>query len=191
MNNFLNAYYKVMDYEGGYSFDKDDPGGETYKGISRVHNPGWDGWKIIDVFKKLSGFPFNLEKDLDLQDLVKSIYKQKYWDVFLGDALEPEIAEEMFDQVVNLGESTAIKNMQRAINILNNRGKLYPDIKIDGVFGGQTFTAYMDCIRTRGSNILFNVLNCYQAKRYIELMEASEIKEKYIGWFNRIEIKKL
>jgi len=37
---------------------------------------------------------------------------------------------------------------------------------------------------------LFNVLNGYQVKRYIELMEKDAFKEKYIGWFNRIEIKK-
>ena len=31
----------------GYSFDRMDPGGETYMGISRVYWPGWKGGGLL------------------------------------------------------------------------------------------------------------------------------------------------
>lgn len=193
MNRFDAAYNKVMVIEGGYSVDKDDPGGETYKGISRIFNPTWSGWKIIDSYKEHVDFPECLDGDSNLQELVRYLYKKKYYDPFLGDQLDESVAEEMFDQAVNLGVGKAIEHLQRALNILNTRktpNDLYPNITADGNFGGETLKAYNDCIKIRGSKLLFNVLNGYQCKRYIELMEATPIKEKYIGWFNRIEVRR-
>lgn len=190
MTKFEAAYNKVMIDEGGYVFDKDDPGGETYKGISRVHNPNWDGWKIIDGYKSRYDFPNCLEADQDLQYLVKFYFKKKYFDPYLGDQLDEAIAEEMFDQAVNLGVQKAIEHLQRSLNILNRNQRDYEDIKVDGIFGQNTLKAYLKCVSVRGAKLLFNVLNIYQGKRYIELMEASQVKEKFIGWFNRIEIKK-
>lgn len=52
MADFDKAYFRTCKFEGGYANDKNDSGGETYKGISRVHNPKWGGWKIIDSYKK-------------------------------------------------------------------------------------------------------------------------------------------
>ena len=40
-----------MEHEGGYVDDRDDRGGETYRGISRNNFPDWKGWKKIDGFK--------------------------------------------------------------------------------------------------------------------------------------------
>jgi len=191
MNRFDAAYNKVMFHEGGYIFDKDDLGQETYKGISRVFNPTWAGWKIIDSYKEHIDFPNCLDADENLQELVRYIYKKKYYDPFLGDQLDEAIAEEMFDQAVNLGMSKAIEHLQRALNILNTRkspNDIYSNVTVDGNFGGETLKAYYECIKIRGEKLLFNVLNGFQCKRYIELMEANPIKEKYIGWFNRIEV---
>ena len=193
MNRFDSAYNKVMVVEGGYIVDKDDAGGETYKGVARVFNPAWAGWKIIDSYKEHVDFPQCLDGDTNLQELVRYIYKKKYYDPFLGDQLDEPVAEEMFDQAVNLGVPKAIEHLQRALNILNTRktpNDLYENITADGNFGGGTLKAYNECVKVRGAKLLFNVLNGFQCKRYIELMEATKIKEKYIGWFNRIEIKK-
>ena len=32
---FLQAFEITLEHEGGYVFDKDDAGGETYKGVAR------------------------------------------------------------------------------------------------------------------------------------------------------------
>ena len=51
-SSFKRAFRLIIEgYEGNYSNDKDDPGGETYKGISRNMNKDWEGWKIIDSYK--------------------------------------------------------------------------------------------------------------------------------------------
>jgi len=43
--NFRKAFELVINgYEGKYSNDKDDPGGETYKGIARNMNKDFEGW---------------------------------------------------------------------------------------------------------------------------------------------------
>ncbi|MBW1801582.1 MAG: hypothetical protein JRJ85_12745, partial [Deltaproteobacteria bacterium] len=44
MAKFDEAFEKTTAIEGGYVFDPDDAGGETYKGISRRFNPSWGGW---------------------------------------------------------------------------------------------------------------------------------------------------
>lgn len=190
MNQFDKAYFKVMVIEGGYIHDKDDPGGETYRGISRVFNPAWVGWQVIDNYKTRADFPEVLNNDLSLQSLVRYLYKKKYWDPYLGDQLDESIAEEMFDQAVNLGLGKAVENLQKSLNILNRNQRDYADIKADGAFGETTLKTYQVAIRLRGARLLFNVLNCYQSSHYLKLMESNSIKEKYIGWFNRIEIKR-
>src|SRR5207302_958519 len=60
MATFDKAIGTVLEHEGGYSFDPNDPGGETKYGISRKAYPG------LDV------------KALTL-DQAKAIYKRDYW----------------------------------------------------------------------------------------------------------------
>ena len=73
MANFDLAYEKILQNEGRYSSDPNDPGGETYKGVSRCSWNSWKGWPYIDLNKLLPGFPANLEKELDLQAEVKQL----------------------------------------------------------------------------------------------------------------------
>ena len=62
MADFEKAFINTMGYEGGYVYDPDDAGGETYKGISRRYHPSWPGWRIIDKVKISGGDPYS---DLD------------------------------------------------------------------------------------------------------------------------------
>ena len=123
-SSFETAYNKTMGHEGGYVNDPDDKGGETFRGISRVHYPDWQGWAIIDDFIKNGQQP----PDLDL--LVQSFYKKHYWDKCKGDLLPHTIAEELFDTAVNMGVRTAGRFLQRSLNALNRNQTLYPDLKL-------------------------------------------------------------
>lgn len=188
--NFDKAYNKLLSFEGGYVNDKDDKGGETYKGIARNYNPDWNGWIIIDALKKNSNFPNNLYMNLELDKRVKEFYKQNYWDIFDGDNLNYNVAEEVFDIAVNCGLKRATTFIQMTCNLLNRNGKLYKNILVDGVFGPITKQILNTCILINGDKIVFNVLNILQGSYYIELMMSNEKNEKYIGWFNRIEIRR-
>jgi lysozyme family protein len=187
--NFRKAFEAVINgFEGKYSNDKDDPGGETYKGIARNINKDFEGWGIIDRLRESGNFPKSLEGNDLLQSYVKDFYKKNYWDKFMGDRLGEITGTEMFDQSVNLGTGRAIEHLQRSLNILNNRQQFYPDIKVDGAMGNQSLAAYKNCCAKQGENLLVNVLNMFQGKYYIELMEKKEVFEKFTGLFKRIII---
>ena len=92
MANFGDAFKKLSIKEGGYVNDKDDAGGETYRGISRKYNPTWQGWNMIDQYKKhytvgSKEFKSKLDNDIQLQKLVWSKYKLeriKYYNDIAG-----------------------------------------------------------------------------------------------------------
>lgn len=188
-SSFKRAFRDIIEvFEGKYSNDADDPGGETYKGISRKMNENFEGWKIIDKYKGEKNYPNILEGDKNLQELVEGFYKKNYWDEFHGDDFGEETGEEMFDQSVNLGVKRAVEHLQRSLNILNDRGTLYADIKADGIFGDMTYTAYIGCCHYGKEKMLVDVLNAFQGKYYIELMEKKNIFEKFTGLFKRVTI---
>ena len=117
MSYFLDAYAVTLHHEGGYVNDPDDRGGETYKGISRVYNPSWDGWLSIDLEKNEHDFPKSLENNNALQNSVKKFYKLKYFDPYRGDDMPQGLAMEMFDTSVNMGVGRAVKFLQIALNV--------------------------------------------------------------------------
>jgi len=188
-SSFKRAFRLIIEgYEGNYSNDKDDPGGETYKGVSRNMNKDWEGWKIIDSYKGKKNYPELLKTDDKLQSIVLDFYKKNYWDAFEGDILDDKTGEEMFDQSVNLGIERASEHLQRSLNILNERQTHYNDIKVDGIIGDQTIGAYFKCCNLGKETMLVNVLNMFQAKYYIELMEKRNVFEKFVGLFKRVTI---
>lgn len=114
MANFEIAYKRTEKFEGGWVNDDADSGKETYKGISRVYQPNWKGWKIIDGYKKKTGFPSNLESDKNLQDLVKECYRENYWNPIWGDKINnQQVANDLYDTAVNMGVGTSIKLSER------------------------------------------------------------------------------
>ena len=130
MADFKTAHKKIEAAEGGYCFDPDDAGGETYKGISRRANPNWDGWISIDDIKKFHPTTFKgiLKKTPELEKKVQDLYKDKYWDCFeLDDVPNQLVAEQMFDTAVNQGQTAAIKFAQRVLD-LRETGKWSLDL---------------------------------------------------------------
>ena len=104
MANFDIAFKRTAQFEGGYVYDPDDNGGETYAGISRKANPKWVGWKTIDAAKKKSNFPKNLKSDIVLQTQVKTLYKTNYWNTIWGDKItNQDVANDLYDTGVNMG----------------------------------------------------------------------------------------
>ena len=190
-NTYKQAFDLVLGNEGGYSNDKDDPGGETYKGIARNRWPNWGGWEYIDFIKTSTKDP---EKAFafhgGLQTAIEKFYREHFWNVVWGDELDklyPLLAIDVFDMAVNLGTGRAIEFIQRACNALNNNQKLYPDILIDGSFGNRTLITVQKCVQIRGAELLYKVVNILQGAWYVSLMERNLIYEKYVGWFKRVD----
>lgn len=189
MAKFALAYTKVIEgHEAGYVNDPDDKGGETFDGISRNANPYWSGWDIIDAMKNKADFPKCLYKSGLLLSEKQILYFRKYWAFWMSDLKDQELANKVFDLSVNSGLTTAVRFFQKTINLLNNNGKLYGDIEVDGIFGDETALGFSAATFNKPNKLFLNVLNGYHVKKYIELMEKNPINEKYIGWFKRVEI---
>lgn len=124
MAKFDEAYQRTLKFEGGWVNDDADSGKETYKGISRAANPNWAGWKIVDNYKKKSNFPKNLDSDVQLQSLVKELYKTNYWDKVWGDKItNQKVANDLYDTGVNMGVATSIKLSERQFK-MKETGKM-------------------------------------------------------------------
>lgn len=188
---FLSAFTRTMIHEGYDSNDIDDPGGETYRGISKVFWPMWAGWTILARVRRDN---FKTDTEL-LQSAVENFYLVNFWNQVRGDEIaeiSAEIAEEVFDTAVNTGIQKAGKILQEALNLLNLNQLLYPDIHVDGVIGIdtiETLRRYFS-LKTPVKNItlprLLKVMNALQAEHYINLMRKFPEREKFRGWFERI-----
>jgi lysozyme family protein len=168
---------EIIRVEGGYVIDPSDSGGETNFGIT-------------DLVARAFGYTETM-RDMPRQ-VAFDIYSAKYWDALWGDSLaklsEP-VAEEVVDTGVNMGINRAGKFLQRSLNVLNNRGKYYHDIAVDGFIGTGTITALEIYLLKRDESILVKMLNCLQGAFYVELAERREKDERFInGWFkNRVK----
>ena len=98
--------------------DKDDTGGETYRGVSRNNWPRWRGWALIDSAKKTAVFPTNLDKNVALQDLTMTFYRDNFWDKIGGDFIASQtIADMLVDAAVNEGIKPAVRRAQKIVHI--------------------------------------------------------------------------
>ena len=132
------------------------------------------------------------ENNSILQNPVRVFYHEEFGITVRGDQLPSQaIADESFECAVNLGVQTAAENLQQTINLLNRNARLYSDISVGGIIGSQTLSTLNRCISVNGERLVYNLLNFYQAKHYIEIMESDHAQEVFIGWFNRIEIIKM
>ena len=179
MDNLRNRIInEIIRIEGGYVNDPEDSGGETNFGITVkvARANGYHG-----LMRHLSRrFAFN-------------IYEAKYWDAVRADdllALSIPVAEEVVDTAVNMGPPRAGKFLQRALNALNDRAKLYPDIQVDGSIGPATMSTLHMYLRKRDAGTLVKMLNCMQGSFYVVLAERREKDERFIyGWFkNRVKL---
>jgi lysozyme family protein len=172
---------ELIGREGRYSDNSRDAGGPTM-------------WGITEAVARWHGYT-GLMRDLR-RELAVAIYRQQY---FIGPgfdkvyALSQPIAEEMFDTGVNMGTSLPGPWLQRILNALNNHGKDYPDLGVDGKVGPATIAALRDFLNRRGAEgerVILRALNCQQGVRYLDIIEKREANEDfYYGWLlNRVEI---
>lgn len=127
MADFSTAVAKTELFEGGYSNNPKDSGGETYRGISRNNWPSWTGWSIVDQIKQDSPMlPLDilLDRNLTLQGEVVDFYRKNFWQY---DGLnDQDVAWKVFDLSVNVGKVHAIKILQQAVGT-NQDGVYGPD----------------------------------------------------------------
>lgn len=118
MADFLAAYKRTENFEGDNIYTKTpgDSGGETWSGISRVFNPKWLGWKILDtILNKKNNQVIN---NPELEELKLDFYRSNYWNPIWGDKIsKQEVANDLYDTAVNMGVGTSIKLSERQFKL--------------------------------------------------------------------------
>ena len=101
----------ILEQEGGYVNNPNDPGKATKYGISKKEYP-----------------------DLDIENITleqaKKIYKRDYWDRCKCSFIPDSLSIALFDFAVNSGTKRAITYLQKAL-----------EVPADGVIGNQTIGA--------------------------------------------------
>src|SRR6267142_354853 len=103
---FNKSLEVLLSWEGGYSFNPHDPGGETYCGISRRNHPDWIGWIEIDRIKDIrNGKPILWnETYISLVPAVNVFYLNIYWNKESYSLINnQDIADKIFQHHVNMG----------------------------------------------------------------------------------------
>jgi lysozyme family protein len=98
---FHQMFVRLIDVEGGYVNDPNDPGGETKYGISKRSYP------TLDI------------KNLTLDD-AEAIYLRDFWTRIAADKLPSSVAFQVFDFAVNSGIETAVRKLQAAIDVADD-----------------------------------------------------------------------
>lgn len=111
---FETAVNFVLDREGGFVDDPNDPGGATNFGISQ------------------SAYP-DLNIKLITRENAADIYRQDYWDAMQLDNMPDVLRLTLFDGAVNQGKARATKMLQSILGIVQ-----------DGYIGPLTFAALKD-----------------------------------------------
>lgn len=170
MADFDKAIVKTLPHEGFYVNDPDDPGGETYCGITRRDYPSWPGWAIIDKHKPLK---WNQRiNDPVLDNLVKQLYREKIWPTIKGDQIQDNyVACSLFDWTVNSG-GVAVRVAQAATKQ-----------DIDGIVGPKTLAAINAC----NPQWLCDVLQNARREFVRNIVRRKPSQNKYLaGWLRRI-----
>lgn len=173
----------VLSHEGGYSSGsekqtKGDKGKETYCGISRVYNPNWKGWAIVDKYKPIK---YNtIINDNTLKQYVRDYYYSTYYTPLKCDSFDSlMIAGHLFCHGVNAGIKTSAKLLQKAIN------KVYGiNLSVDGVVGTNTLKYSNGSKKTEVETEFINQRNQY----YKNLAAKNSSQKKFLnGWLKRVQ----
>jgi lysozyme family protein len=168
----------VLEREGGYVDHPDDRGGPTNHGITQG--------TLDDVRSELDEALPEDVADLTRRQ-ARMIYAKRYvLDPGFDQIPVPAVRAELVDTGVNMGPAPAGRMLQQALNVLNDRGRLYRDLKEDGHVGPKTLAAlraYHAARRTAGEVVLLRVLNGLQLARYVDIVRGDESQEAFMyGW---------
>jgi hypothetical protein len=130
--------------EGVYSDLADDPGGETVLGVARTRMPDWGGFPLVDGIKSRLGLAspirdaagvrrmcFEIQASREIQGLARSLRRIKFWEWFGLDSCPSQIvAGEIYNGAYNSGRARQRLIVARALNVLNEDGRLYADLPL-------------------------------------------------------------
>ena len=169
---FEDILMKTMKWEGGFSDNSNDAGGNTNWGITQATLTMWRGTRVSadDV------------RSLTREEAIE-IYQKMYFETPKFNLL-PEVLEgPCFDFGVNAGPGRAVKTLQTLCNKIGAAGQ----VGVDGGMGPMTLNAVHKCIDDINEA---NFVNAYQDERanfYRSLVASTPSDAEFLqGWLNRV-----
>jgi Putative secretion activating protein len=174
--------------EGGYSNDPIDLGGETNHGITVG---------LAHAYRKslTDGFGWDGTMENLTQPMAYFIYESEFWHpMHLNEICQysKALAKSMFRWGLKSGSDEPVTSLQETLNCLNNRGLLWKNIAVDGIYGLKTKGAIDALVEHRGLNdamyVLAGQMNADQMHymKHITLRRPKEKNERYYyGWTKR------
>lgn len=148
----------VLQSEGGFVNNINDPGGMTNLGVTRGT---WEAWVGRESSEK--------EMRSLTPEMVAPLYKRKYWDAIKGDDLPEGVDYCVFDMAVNSGVGRAVKVLQELVGV-----------EVDGAIGPKTLAA----VKLMDAEEL---IKAYNQKRKEFLAGLPTYQYFGRGWSHRIE----
>lgn len=198
MAEFSAAYAPLKQFEGGWCDVHGDAGGETYAGIARNFFPDWEGWAVVDAAKKHSAyrqgaaaFSRHLAGLPGLEAMVAEWYRTQWWDRMQIAQFPQAVADEIFEQAVNLGRGGAgrYRSVSAMPSIMINAatGRCFLILKRTAPAGPKTLAALAQVLAERADEAdLVHALNCMQGAHYLQLAARSFQRRKFVdGWMRR------
>lgn len=171
---FLDAIGPTLGKEGGYVNHPSDRGGETMFGITiaQARAAGYTG--------AMRAMP---------RPTAIEIYRLYYFQQPGFDRIheiDAPLGMLLLDLGINFGTGRVGGWLQRALNVLNSRGKRWPDLTVDNVAGAMTRAALQALIRQRGDDgrrVITGMVRAMASVRYVEIAEANPSQEDFLfGW---------
>ena len=174
--SFESALQNTIDLEGGFDDDRNDSGNWTGGDVGKGELKG------TKFGVSAAQYPNENIRDLTIER-AREIYHRDYWEPLgLTWIQDEEIQEEVFDTAVNMGQGTAARILQEAVNFL----EIGEPLDIDGVIGSQTLS-YANKWCKKDSEVFFKVLNGLQFMRYYAIAKSSSKERFAYGWMKRIQ----
>lgn len=148
----------VLAFEGGFSEDPRDPGGETKFGITRGTLGHWLGRPAsVDDVRTLA------------PEVAADIYRHQYWSVTGCDQLPAGVDLIVFDSAVNQGTTIAGRLLQQACGV-----------SVDGIVGPRTIAA----AKAKPPMQLILSISAYRNERYLGTANFDHFGK---GWLRRLD----
>ena len=136
---FSEAFTQTAAHEGGYSNDPWTRGGETYRGIARVHHPDWAGWKRIDAQRRRRGFAKSLDGDESKSGGRAGVLQRPTGIVSTATCCPiRQLRTNCTIPPSTWACAARCASLQTSLNMLNRNQTDYEDLIVDGWFGAKT-----------------------------------------------------
>jgi lysozyme family protein len=171
--HFKSAMEHLLKNEGLSANVKADKGGQTYAGISRVFNPDWPGWKVIDA--PPAG-------DSPLWQLVWEFYWKKYQHWQLDKMPPSDLVSYAFDTGVLFGGKRMMEHLQIALNRIATESNVLP---ADGLVGPKTISRMNMITATEREAVLAQLVS-YRVEHHLGVVIRDPSQRKFlVGWLAR------